>query len=202
MTIEFNNKILVGTFNGLILIDEYKRQHKILDGINIESFEEKDNCLFISTSQGIWKLTKEFELYFFGFKEFHVNQLIFGEEYWFIGTKEGLYFFNPNRKLRAQKIPLRNDPIEITNILIDSDQKIWVTSENGIYLFEKNNFKDSNLKGPRTHFKHHKKPKVGHFQSINGLYDDLEVKRIQRKTRLINIPDNWDKNPFLLQTYK
>jgi hypothetical protein len=69
-------------------------------------------------------------------------------------------------------------------------------------LKEKNNFKDSNLKGPRTHFKHHKKPKVGHFQSINGLYDDLEVKRIQRKTRLINIPDNWDKNPFLLQTYK
>lgn len=68
-------------------------------------------------------------------------------------------------------------------------------------LKEKHNFKDSNLKGPRTHFKN-RKPRVGHFQSINGVYDDLENRRIQRNARLINIPDNWDKNPFLLQTYK
>lgn len=64
----------------------------------------------------------------------------------------------------------------------------------------KNNFESPQRRNLKKHRKNHL-PLVRHRQSIsNG--STVSYRRNFRQSKLVNIADNWDRIPYILQTYK
>ena len=58
-------------------------------------------------------------------------------------------------------------------------------------------------KGKNHHAKRHRKskPQIGHRQQLISNQNNHNQPH-RRRSRLLNIADNWDKIPYILQTYK
>jgi hypothetical protein len=68
------------------------------------------------------------------------------------------------------------------------------------------NHDNGEKKGPTQNKIHRKKrpPQVGHKRSYNAYNNEAWriFEQRERKSRIINLPDNWDRIPYIMQTYK
>ncbi|MFT4733251.1 MAG: ligand-binding sensor domain-containing protein/signal transduction histidine kinase [Sediminicola sp.] len=114
--------------------------------------EIKNGDIYVLTSSGVFKYLEDSNSFqvVSGFPEIHHytyliedrNGVLWAGTYW-----DGLYSYDPNSGKKSIFKYNRNDPTSISSNVIngifeDSDKKLWITTENGLNLYnpEKNNF--------------------------------------------------------------
>jgi len=158
------NELWIGTFeHGLDvmniktgeIIDHYgtgKNEGGLRSNFILDIYETRNRDIYVMTSSGVHKYLEDSnsfqvvtgfpEVYHYTFFAEDKDGVLWAGTYW-----DGLYFYDPNNGKKGFFRHRRNDPKSISSNVIngifeDSENRLWITSENGLNLFnpEEKNF--------------------------------------------------------------
>lgn len=151
--IDSENNLWLGTNKGLALFDEGKvKNFGLKEGLTDYKIwtikEDLEKNLWIGSDEGLYKLT---DIAFKIYKEFDDTPIDAwtiveksDNEYWIGSELQGVISFK-NGQFSEVKIGDFNLK-GMSTFFIDRDNNVWITSENGIYRYSNNNFKESTAK--------------------------------------------------------
>ncbi len=138
-----NGKILIGTGNGLYVLDTNRVATQIIRNINIETLGEyKKNVFWVMTHGSIY-LVNEFGETIKAYRHSRANgdnntsRCLFTDSHqrvW-LGTTNGLFQFDNERdQFIETELPLKHQPF-IRSIAEDEQKRLWLGTETGLYIY-------------------------------------------------------------------
>ncbi len=141
---EDNNTLWVGTYRGVVCIENGVIKPKSWNVRKVRSFCKTEQNLYIASSEGLYFIDKSLSINQFNDSLLN-GKTIFSLQYYnnclWIGAEDGLYKKTNNTIERVTVSKTKSNFASINFLLIDRDYFLWVGTNSGIYTINLNSNK-------------------------------------------------------------